>query len=433
MIDWLAERIRTRGENLATVPREPRLHNPSLYRASIPITDETALSLTVVYACITLLARVVASLPLHVYREGPDGIAQIEKAASTRYLWSRPNPEMTKYTYWETVIGHEVMGDAFLFVIKSRDDSPLELYYLEPWRVMTGRTSDGRKIYQVDRGSKEPQILLDFMAGGEIVHVPNFSRDSLRGLNPLRLAAPAIALGLSSQDYADRFFHEDAQPQAILHTAQTMTQEDADQLIDIYEQRNTGRRGTRLLTGGLEYQQVSISPEDAQLIEERRFTLGEIARLFGVPPHLVGDVERSTSWGSGIQEMARGFLSFTLSAHINRFEQAINDALLNREQTGRYVKFELGALLRPNEKERFDAFKAADFMTVNEKRALEDLPPVEGGDRLYVPLNMAPIDGGQSTAPAVEPTEEAIAAVVEAAGRIAEEVKANGRRNGNHS
>lgn len=393
VLDSIATLIRRRGSNLATTEQYPRQYWPT--RTGITaISDDLALSLTAVYRCVVLLSSTAAGLPLHVYQEDSDGQAQRIKPQTLRFLWDRPNPEMTKQTFWEAVLGHEVMGDAFIFVVKNADDAPLQVWYIEPWRVAVGRTSpdsngNRRKVYKID--GERSSALIDYMDGGEIIHVPNWSRESLRGVSPIRAAGGALSLAISGEDVANRFFSEDSVPRGILRTPANLSQQEADDIMALWEQRNANRRRTALLAGGLEYQTVAISPEDAQLLEQRHFQLGEIARLFGVPPHMIGDTERSTSWGTGILEQTQGFLAYTLQPHINRFEQAINDALLRRGDTNRYVKFELGGLLRPNLVQRYQAYSMsyARFQTANEIRALEELPPIEGGDELLAPLNLA--------------------------------------------
>jgi HK97 family phage portal protein len=408
VMDFLAGRIRRRGDNVA-VQGYSRWPYPF---STAAVSDETALSLTAVYRCVVLIATTIAGLPLHVYQESADDSARRIKPPTARFLWDRPNPEMTRQTFWEVVIGHEVMGDAFLLVVKNASDDPLSLYYVEPWRVSVGRTSAGRKVYQIDGRTDVGYI--DFTDGGEIIHVPNWSRDSLRGLSPIRVAAKAVALGLSSEDAAKRAMEEDARPSGVLATAGTMTQEKADYIAEMWRQRVSGGNKTPLLSGGVNYQQIAINPEDLELLEERKFQKAEIATLFGVPPHMIGETDRSTSWGTGIEVQTTGFLQFTLQAHIGRFEQAINDALLKRGDSNRYVKFELGGLLRPTLKERYEAHAIAygKWEAANDIRAFEDMPPIAGGDVLLAPLNLGPAElvaGGASALPAA-PTPEALQA-----------------------
>lgn len=396
---------RTSGPNpaLAGYTDSGFLSWPSRTLSGAEISDDKALSLTAVLRSITLISTTAGGLPINVYQRDRDGTSRNIETPQTAYLWDRPNPEMVRQTYWETVIGHEVMGDAFLFVVKNRFDDPLQLWYIEPWRVRTGRTSDGVKVYEVDH----EWALIDFSAGGEVIHVPNWGRSPLRGINPLKAASAALGLGISSQEYAERFFDEDEIPRGLVTSDQVISEADAERLWARW--RAQVRRGTPFLGNGAKFQTISITPEDAQLIEERRFQLAEVGRIFGIPPHMLGDTERSTSWGTGIEEQTRGFLTFTLQAHINRFEQAVNDALLKKFTTRRYVKFELGGLLRPDSLKQAQIFQIlinSRVMTPNEARKLLDLPPIEGGDELLAQGGMMPVQAllEQEPAPVATPS-----------------------------
>lgn len=427
----VANRIRRSGPNPAT---EPASYDngfgpvrfvsgpdwwPTRTKTGITMTEEKALGQTALYRCVVLISTTAGGQPIHVYSKDATGNRLDAEDASNAFLWDRPNNEMTNQTYWETVIGHEVNGDAFLFVVKNRrgevmrkeDARPGEkwgIWYIEPWRVVTGRTSDGLKIYEVDGGE---YVLFDFADGGEVIHVPNWSRNPLRGISPIKLASEALALGISAQEYAERFFAKDSTPRGALSTDANLEEPQANALRERWDAAHGGERsgGTAVLSGGLKFQQISVNPDDAQLIEERKYSAAQIAQLYGVPPHMIGEVDRSTSWGTGIEEQTRGFLTFTLQAHINRFEQAINYALLRRRETKRYVKFDMAGLLRPNTKDLMAVLVSGVqgmILSPNEARGDLDLPPLEGGDSLREPLNTAPADEPSDEPPATEAEEE---------------------------
>lgn len=386
-------RARTSGDNPATADRAGGWDFPwrSRTNSSIRVNSDRALALTTVYRCVTLIAATCGGLPLHVYEKDAQGQPHIIETPDTSYLWLNPNDEMTPQTLWETAYGQETLGDAFLFVDKEAGaPNPDSLWYIEPERVRVGRLRNAvngiparTKIYEVD--GELPMI--DYRAGGEIVHIPNWGRSPLRGINPISVAAEAIGLSISAEEYAARFFDQDSTPRGLLTTDANLNDQQADTLAARWEKKSAGLRNahrTAVLGSGAKFQAISVNPSDAQLLEERKFQVNEIARLFGVPPHMVGDVERSTSWGSGIEEQTLGFLQFTLQPHIRRFEQAINTALLMRELTGRYVKFDLDGLLRGTTLRRYQAYAIGygRFLTTNDIRRDEDLPPIEGGDEL---------------------------------------------------
>lgn len=364
------------------------------------VTDDNALGLTGVYRCVTLISTVAAGQPLQVFDETDEDNKKKLKTEDTAYLWRRPNVEMTRQGYWETLIGHEVQGDAFIFVDKDGLDNPIGIWYVEPWRVRVGRLREavnglpaGTKVYEVDNYLP----MVDYRQGGEIVHVPNWGRGSLRGVNPVKVAAQAIALGLSAEEYALRFFGQDSTPRGLITSDSVLTENQAAELARRWERNNAGLNRvhrTAVMGSGAKFQAISVSPEESQLLEERRFSLGEMARLYGVPPHLVGDTERSTSWGTGIEEQTRGWLAFGLQAHVNRFEQAISDALLVRELTNRYAKFNMNNLLRGATLQRYQAYAMGygRWLTAADIRDMEEMPPVDGAELLLAASNLVPAD-----------------------------------------
>lgn len=358
--------------------------------AGIAVNEDVALSITAVYRAVSIIASTIATLPLHIYRSNQFGEEEIEEERITAYLWNRPNPEMTRLTFWETLISHEVLnGNAYIFVVKNAAGQPLELWPLSPWRVAVGRY-EGKKVYQVDGHTP----LMDFADGGEVVHILNLSRDGLTGKSPISLAAEAIELTKAGEDYSARFFGSDSTPSGTLTTDQQLTAEQSTALAELWAEQHAGanNRNIAVLGNGAKFQAISINPEDAQLLEGRRFQVAEIARLFGIPPHLLADMERTTSWGSGLEEQGINFLRFTLMRHIEAFEQAIDDALLRRIETRRKAKFVVDGLLRASYATRMQGHAAAfgRWATANDIRKLEGMPPIEGGDTLLAMTNLAP-------------------------------------------
>lgn len=409
ILDGLATRVRLAGDNPALNQRAGSWSWIGQRASSgASVSDDEALALTAVYRCVSLIATRVAGLPIHVFEERgikPDGDATDAitvklKSNDTAYLWRRPNLEMSRQTFWETVVGHEILGDAFIWVDKTDTGAPFAIWYIEPERVRVGRLR--RDVGQLPAGTKIYEIdgdlpMVDYVQGGEIIHVPNWGRRSLRGINPIKIAAEAIGLGLTAEQYAARFFTQDSTPNGLLSTDQTLNDVSADRLARRWDARNAGLANahrTAVLYNGLKFQQIQVNPADAQLLEERKFQVTEIARLFGLPPHLVADVEKSTSWGAGIEEQGRALITYTLEAHINRFEQAITDALLNGELTNRYARFDLGALLRGTLLQRYQAYALGfgRWLTANKILKLEDEAPVDGGDVLLVNAAMTPAE-----------------------------------------
>lgn len=387
-------RIRRSGANPAIQPPQwPSWpwSSPSVTGATV--NDVTALSLTTFYRGVTLIASTIAGLPIHIYQEEDDGTPKRVKPADAAYLWGlRPNNDTRRVTFWERVVADEVRGNAFIWVEKNDLGLPLAMWWIARQRVRVGRTPAGQKIYELD--NELPMI--DYSQGGEIVHIPNWG-DSLVGYDIVKLAAQAIALGLSAEEYAAQTFANGGVPPGLLTTDQVLSDEEAEKLSDRWHRQRAGARNaskTAVLGQGAKYQQTSAEPEKLQMAELRKFQAGEIATLLGIAPHLLGLVDRVTSWGSGIAEQGRGFVTYTLNAHTTRLRQAVDADLLVRDLTGRYVEFDPGGLLRGNLLQQYQAHVLGwgRFLTTNEIRADLNLEPVEDGDRLMQPVNMKPLD-----------------------------------------
>lgn len=395
VVDGMIRRIRTSGKN-------PALGETWGHWASWPtraitgatVNDASALSLTAFYRGISLIAGTIGGLPLQVFEEdidssGNEGETRKLKSKDTAYLWRRPNPEMTMQSLWERVVADEVRGNGFLFVEKT---DPLNIWHLERQRVRVGRTKSGVKVYEVD----DELPMIDYKQGGEIVHIPNWG-DGLVGYDPVRVASEAIALGISAQEYVARFLGQGFNPPGLLTSDMTISEEDSEKISARWQRQYGGvSRVGRIpvLGSGAKYQQIAVDMERFEMNSLRRFSVAEIARLLGLPPHLLADVERSTSWGSGIEEQNRNLMTFTLAAHIRRIELAVTDDLLVRELTNRYAKFNVAAILRGTTLQQYQAFALGygRWLTPNDIRRSLDMPEIEGGDTLPTASNLIPIE-----------------------------------------
>lgn len=346
---------------------------------------------------VSVIASTIANFPIDVLekREVSEGkFRGFEvKLESDRVLWDSPNPEVIPYVFWETVIAHEVLrGNAYIFVVKDNAGRPLELWPIQPQRVRVGRTNSGRKVYQID--NELPMV--DYVQGGEIIHVIGKSDDGVIGLSPLDLGAPTFEATLAGEEFAARVFSQDSTPRGVLSSEQVIKPEQAEDLANAWEKRHMGLSNAHRIAvvgNGAKFQPISFNPEEAQALESRGFNVVNIGRRFGVPPHLLYDVERSTSWGTGLEEQWQEWIATGLAPHIARFEQTIGLMLLGGE---RQMKFNMNALLRGDAAKRAQYYHLGimdGWMAPNEAREKEDLPPYEGGDEFYRALNMTPVDG----------------------------------------
>ena len=232
--------------------------------------------------------------------------------------------------------------------------------------------------------------MIDYKDGGEIVHIPNWG-DSLVGYDPVSIASEAIALGLSAQEYAARSIAEGSVPPGILSVEMVLTPEEAAEISEAWHARPPNKAA--VLGNGAKFQHINLEPEKLQLEQLRKFQNTQIATLLGLPPFLLGDMDHaSQGGGNGLEEQNRLLIQFNFQGHTNAVEQAVSDSLLVRELTGRYMRVSYGGLLRGTTLQRYQALRIADFMTINEKRALEELEPLPDGDELLAPLNLAPLD-----------------------------------------
>jgi HK97 family phage portal protein len=286
-------------------------------------------------------------------------------------------------------------GNAYLWLGRNQLGQIAELWPIHPSRVKAGRTSAlGRKVYQVD-GGEQPHT------DDTILHLPAFGYDGVCGVSPIRIAREGIGLALAAEEYGAKLFGSGSLATGILQTEQRLTPEQADVLQARWKAKRSGlgsAHETIVLDRGAQFTQLTIPPGDAQFIESRRFQIAEVARMFGVPPHMLMDTEKSTSWGTGIEQQGIGFVVYTLRPWLTRTEQRIS-RILKPEPV--YARFSVEGLLRGDAAQRA-AFYTSMFnigaLSTNEIRALEERGPVDGGDTRYRPLNMGELGQFDTTA-----------------------------------
>lgn len=313
------------------------------------VSNDTALTISAVYRATVLVASTIASFPRRVI-DVPSGDAKF--AAEEKFLWGRPNPEVSAMEFWETVIGHEfIAGNAFMYVELDGLLRPRELWPILPERVKIYREKGtNRKLYSIDQVP-----FRDITDGGEICHVKNFGRDGLRGLSLVKLMADTLSLEVGAREFSARAFASGTHPSGVLETDQDMDEDYAQKLAAEWDRNNAGLRNaqrTAVLTNGLKWQKTSLSPVDLQIIEQRKFGVDDVARFTGIPMFML-DPEKQSSWGTGVAEQNRGFVTYTLTPHKTRFDQTISDELL----VNSYHRFEFddSGLLRGLMKDQVDS------------------------------------------------------------------------------
>ena len=380
-------------EALGVVPTE----------AGVAVNERTAMQMIAVYSCIRILSESVASLPLPVYeRMEPRGRQRATTHPMYELLHDAPNPEMNSFSYWETVIAHlSAWGNHYSEIVR-RDGMPSELWPLPPGKVRVQRDGRGQLEYVYNGGERT-------LRRDQVFAIPLLGFNGLQGFSPIGMARRGIGVGLAAELYGARFFEADARPGIILsHPGQLS--DVAQQNLERSWQEGYGgvSRSWRMkvLEEGMSVSTVGIPPRDAQFLELRKFQVAEIARLYRVPPHLIADVERSTSWGTGIEQQNIGLVIYTLRPYLVRIERAIRQQLMPPSMRGRYfAEFLVDGLLRGDLETRTQSYAIGrqwGWWSVNDVREMENRNPVEGGDVYLQPLNMVdaaapgqPDDGAQ--------------------------------------
>lgn len=344
--------------------------------SSAPATVETSMQLSAVFACMRLLSENVATMPLDTFIRS--GGARAPYRPKPEYLSFQP-PQGSRIDYLSQVM-LSLLSDGNAFVATPRNDLgvPLDLVVIDPCAVKVERDSRGEIYFTVGANRYDSYDILHIKA----MTMPG----ALRGLSPLGYARKTVELGLSAQEFGAGFFDNSALPAGIIEAPGDFPRSSAERIAGLWDAKhrgagNTGKVG--VLTGGARFTKVTIAPEEAQFLQTRQFQVPDIARFFGVPPHLIADASNSTSWGSGLAEQNLAFGQLSLRPWVDRIEDAHGRLLSTQGLPMVFVKLNMDALLRAGTKERYDAYAVAlsnSFMTINEVRRLEDLPPLPGGD-----------------------------------------------------
>ncbi|MET9729344.1 phage portal protein [Streptomyces sp. NPDC006458] len=364
------------------------------------VSRDGSLQMISVYACQSLIADGIASLPVDHFSKVTGKKTMLDGAKSPRWI-RQPNPFQTAYAFWHRVIVSLLSdGNAFLAIIRNDAGVIQALYCLHPQDVQIEEGPAGDDQYRV---TGVPELL----GRGSILHIPAFTVPGCsRGLSPLDMAREAIGLGMTAEEFGARFFSQGTTMAGVIEHPGTPRPDEARLLRSMFKKTHAGINNSHtvgVLTGGASFKPISITPEQAQFLETRRFQKTEIALLYRVPAYLV-DSSVTSTWGSGIEEQNRFFVDQTLMPWIVRIEQAVSTFLLPGQQ---FIKFNLDARLRSKTKDRYESYRTAltnGFMTADEIRALEDMEPLpkKNGQHFYMPLNLAIVGEEKAPAPAPE-------------------------------
>lgn len=367
------------------------------------VNERSAMQMTAVYSCVRILAEAVAGLPLHLYRYKEDGGK--ERAIDNNLyhlLHDEPNKEMSSFIFRETLMTHLLLwGNAYAQIIRNGKGEVVALYPLMPNKMQVDRDENGELYYIYTRSSDEAKTMdgvTVYLTPRDVLHIPGLGFDGLVGYSPIAMAKNAIGLAIATEEYGAKFFANGAAPSGVLEHPGTI--KDPSRLRENWNSTFGGSANSgkvAVLEEGMKYTPISISPEQAQFLETRKFQIDEIARIFRVPPHMVGDLEKSSF--SNIEQQSLEFVKYTLDPWVIRWEQSLSRALLNEDEKRKYFfKFNLEGLLRGDYESRMSGYAVArqnGWMSANDIRELENMdkiPAEDGGDLYLINGNMLPLN-----------------------------------------
>lgn len=353
------------------------------------VSPQLAMQLTAVFSCVRVLAESVGMLPCSLYEQLDRGNRRAVRERLNKLLSTKPNNYMTPQEFWELLIACLCLrGNFYAYKVKALGEV-VELLPLDPSSVTPKLNSKWEPEYQVTF----PDGKRDTLTQDDIWHVRIFTLDGLTGLSPIAYAKQAVGLGLATEEHGSRLFGNGAVTSGVLQTDQYLKDDAYERLKTDFENRHQGLANAHkpmILEMGLKWQQISMTSEDAQFLETRKFQLEEICRIFRVPLHMIQNTDRATF--NNIENLGIGFINYSLVPYLTRIEQRINVGLVKPSKQGVfYAKFNTGALLRGDMKSRFDAYATGinwGIYSPNECRELEELNPRDGGDIWLTPMNM---------------------------------------------
>lgn len=369
------------------------------------VTAPSVLGLSAAWACVNLLSGTIASLPLMVYRTKADGARDVAVDHSLyRLLHDSPNFDQTAVDYWEfNAASIELWGNAYSRMVRE-NGRIIALEPIQPDIVNVRRLENGDIEYRWSQDGRS-YVLTD----RDVLHIRGFGGNPLGGMSTLTFGRHVFGLATAIDRAAGKTFSNGMRPSGVLSVKDYLKPDQRAQIENALAEKflgtiNAGR--PFIAEGGMQWHQLTINPEDAQMLQSRAFSVEEVCRFFGVPPHMVGHTEKATSWGTGLEQQTLGFQKFTLRRRLKRIEQALEKQLLTPADraAGITIEFNLEGLLRGDSKARASFYQSAltnGWMTINEVRALENMPPVEGGNVPRMQSQNVPItQAGQTALPA---------------------------------
>lgn len=385
--------------------------------SNVALSEGRSLEVSTVFSCIRLLSEIIGSLSLGFYERRGPGKRIARDDHPLAQLLMAPNPFMTGQEYMEAIAAQLCgWGNAYSMVDRNDAKRPVFLWPLQPANMQVIRNGFDSLTYRYTHHDKVKDL-----EQSRVVHTKGFGTDGIIGLSPLGHARQVLGVQVAAEQYAAKFYAGGGLPSGVMMLDKPLTPQQRKDLLANYGplvQGEVGGNSLWVLEAFAKYQPISISPEDAQMLMTRQFQVGEIARIFRVPLFLLMEMEKSTSWGTGLEQQNLAFLTYTLRPYLTRIENSLNRWLLSdTERKQFYFEFNIESLLRADSKTRFEVYSSAvqnGLASRNEIRAKENMEPFEGGNVFTVQSNLTPIDklGKEPTptaspaAPTAEPGKE---------------------------
>lgn len=360
--------------------------------AGVTINDQTAMSFSTYYSCVKLISESISQLPLTLYERTEEGRQRADNFDLYDVLKNRPNDWMTASGFIQWVSAN-LLTRGIAYSLKVRRGNTVIALHPLPFNAVEETWDKNTPEYRIYL-EKQEYITL---GADDLFVVRGLTTDGKTPVSPIGQMRHALGLGIAAEKFGARFFGNNARPAGILESDNSLSPEAIKNLKEQWSKSHGGDNMHKLavLTAGLKWKQITMSAEDSQFLETRRFQRSEICGMFLVPPHMIGDTEKSSSWGTGIEQLTIGFIKFTLGPWLTRIEQSVSRDLLTRQQRKRfYPEFLTENLLRGDTKSRNEAYKIAlggnqmpGYMSVNEVRKKENMPPMAGEkyDAVYLP------------------------------------------------
>jgi HK97 family phage portal protein len=377
------------GGALSNTEEGPQLAGPTTYQteSGIVLTDERALGISAVWSCVRLISETVGSLPVGVFERTDSGRQSITDHHLYRLFREAPNDLMTPMAFREAMTMQLCLwGNAYAHIERDSKGVPYSLTPLRADRV-TPTLEAGTKTYHYERKKG-----VHIFAKESIFHLIGFGVEGVVGLSPLDNARNTFGVSASADKYASKAFSSNGRPPGFISIDKVLTDTQRKQLQEMYRQSSVDESTTWVFEAGTKYNPISLPPDALQMLQSRAFQLSEVARIFRVPSFLINDTEKSTSWGTGLEQTNLAFLTYTLRPYLSRWESTIADSLLTKTERRRYfVEHNVEGLLRADSAARAAFYSSGlqnGWTTVNEVRRRENLEPIAGGDEAHVQSNM---------------------------------------------